>query len=76
MEYKYYSDKLFFNLLNQYGSADKIFNIEDYKIGVEAEDNLVQAGRQSLFLESTLDRRLDRKISIQGRFRVDSRVDI
>ena len=34
-----------------------------------------QTGRRSLFLKSTLDRRLDRKISIQGRFRVDSRVD-
>ena len=34
-----------------------------------------QAGRRSLFLESTLDRRLDRKVSIQGRSRVDSRVD-
>jgi hypothetical protein len=34
-----------------------------------------QAGRRSLFLESTLDRHLDRKVSTQSRPRVDSKVD-
>jgi hypothetical protein len=38
-------------------------------------DDWAQAGRRSLFLELTLDRHLDRKVSTQSRSRVDSLVD-
>ena len=51
MEHKYYNDKSFFNLLNQYRSADKIPNIEDYKIDIKAEDNLVDISINNDFTE-------------------------
>ena len=40
MERKYYNNKSFFNLLNQYGSADKIPDIEDHKIDTKTKNNL------------------------------------
>jgi len=41
VECECYGDKSFFNLFDQYGSADKIPDIEDYEIGAKTEDDFV-----------------------------------
>ncbi len=51
MEREYYSDKSFFNLLNQYGSVDKIPDIEDHEIGAKAEDDLAGISVNNDFVE-------------------------
>ena len=51
MERKYYNDKLFFNLFNQYRSADKIPNIEDYEIGTKTKNNLADIPINNDFVE-------------------------
>ncbi len=51
MKRECYNNKSFFNLFNQYGSADKIPDIEDYKIDTKTEDDLADISINDDFAE-------------------------
>ncbi len=51
MKREYYNNKSFFNLLDQYGSVDKIPNIEDHEIGAKTEDDLADIPVNNDFAE-------------------------